>query len=269
MKTFSRMFVGILTFGCFVDTIMAQTTWVGKTVVPKRNGIKLYKTDVAGEKTEVGVLDTFAYRVVEDKDGRLRVPSGRGVLGWFDKNDAVLLDEAIPYLTGEIKKDPQNARLHQLLAGARTSKGDFDGAIKDLDRALELAPNDASCYGNRGAAWHYKKVYDKAIDDYSTAIRLEGKPSDLNNLAWLLATCPDEDYRDPRLAVKYALQALAADEKHAGVMDTLAAAYAANGEFDEAVRWAERTLEDPRYQNDKGARARLALYREKKTYLEK
>jgi Flp pilus assembly protein TadD len=35
---------------------------------------------------------------------------------------------------------------------AKAEKGDYDGAIADLDRAIELDPNNASPYSNRGMA---------------------------------------------------------------------------------------------------------------------
>jgi tetratricopeptide (TPR) repeat protein len=57
-----------------------------------------------------------------------------------------------------------------------------------------------------------------------------------NGLAWLLATCPQAQCRDGKRAVASALKALRFDSAYAAVyLDTLAAAYAEAGSFDEAA----------------------------------
>jgi len=53
------------------------------------------------------------------------------------------LDDAIAYLQTNLEYYPKSARTHQAMARARNAKGDRQGAIKDLERALELDPNSA------------------------------------------------------------------------------------------------------------------------------
>ncbi len=55
-------------------------------------------------------------------------------------------------------------------------KGDYDQAILEYTKALELKPNDANIYNMRGNAYHGKGNYDQAILDFSKAIKLN--PSD-------------------------------------------------------------------------------------------
>jgi len=63
----------------------------------------------------------------------------------------------------------------------------------------------------------------------------------LNNLAWLLATCPDANVRNGSESVKYAEHACAiTDYKDARTLGTLAAAYAEAGRFPDAIKTAER-----------------------------
>ena len=86
----------------------------------------------------------------------------------------------------------------------------------------------------------------------------------LNNLAWLLATCPDAGVRDGARAVKLAERACeAAGHKTVALMDTLAAAYAAAGRYDDAVRAASSAREKTPDGSPLAAEleSRLELYR--------
>ena len=68
--------------------------------------------------------------------------------------------------------------------------------------------------------------------------------SRLNSAAWLLATDPDPALRDPQKAVAFAEKATRLTaEKDPRVLDTLAAAYAATGDFDAALRWQTLAVE--------------------------
>ncbi len=114
----------------------------------------------------------------------------------------------------------------------------------------------------------------EAIALYSEAVRL--RPDFLtaaNNLAWLLATAEAESLRNPYAAVRLAQRsALLTQHSDAHVLDTLAAAYAASGRFEEAVLTAERGLGRARESGDVELEAeiegRLALYRGGQAYRE-
>lgn len=93
-------------------------------------------------------------------------------------------------------------------------------------------------------AFYNKGVEARAAGDYGGAMHLFGQAAHLdcgfpwpaNNLAWTLSTCPDERLRDGRLAIVYAIMAL--DVFKTDIPDfigTLAAAYAASGEFEKAL----------------------------------
>jgi hypothetical protein len=52
-------------------------------------------------------------------------------------------DDAIAYLQANLEYHPKSARTYQALANARNAKGDKAGAIKDLEKAVELDPQNA------------------------------------------------------------------------------------------------------------------------------
>ncbi|MBW1914696.1 MAG: tetratricopeptide repeat protein [Deltaproteobacteria bacterium] len=47
--------------------------------------------------------------------------------------------------------------------------GDYDSALADFNRAIELSPDDSRIYIRRGLVWSKKGEGDKAIADYDKA----------------------------------------------------------------------------------------------------
>ena len=69
------------------------------------------------------------------------------------------------------------------------AEGRLDKAIEDYTKAIELNPQHANAYHNRGLAWSKKGDRDKAIEDYNKAIELNPQYADAYNNrgnAWLL-----------------------------------------------------------------------------------
>jgi spermidine synthase len=87
--------------------------------------------------------------------------------------------------------------------------------------------------------------YPRALDAHRRAVELAPKePKPANNFAWILATCPTASLRDPAEAVRLAERACAQSNfLDPSLIDTLAAAYAAAGRYDDAVRTADQAIE--------------------------
>jgi hypothetical protein len=86
----------------------------------------------------------------------------------------------------------------------------------------------------------------------------------LNNLAWLLAECPDHPLRDGKKAVEFATRACRLSAwKDSYYLGTLGAAYAQEKDFSQAAKWQRAALElTPGYSDadrQKGAQ-RLLFY---------
>jgi tetratricopeptide (TPR) repeat protein len=84
-------------------------------------------------------------------------------------------------------------------ANAYDDKGQYDRAIEDYDRAIELNPDDAAAFNDRGTSYRGMGQYARAIEDYDQAIRL--KPNNamaLNNrcFAKALAGQPEQGLAD-------------------------------------------------------------------------
>lgn len=165
-----------------------------------------------------------------------------------------------------------NAELGMLLL----KRGQLDQAITHLDRAASLARNNPDLLCNLGSAQQSAGHLAKAVEAYEQAIQADPNHyGGYNNLAWLLATTQQSTFRSPDRAVSLAEKALALadlrevdDSRRAGVLDTLAAAYAATGDFSRAIETQQHALELTPASVRGPLEARLRLYREGSTYAE-
>jgi tetratricopeptide (TPR) repeat protein len=126
------------------------------------------------------------------------------------------------------------------------------------------SPIGAIAYGVRSEARKALQDYEGAKMDLEDALLANSRsPMMLNNLAWLLATCPRAELRDGARAVALATQACELSQwKHPSHLGTLGAAYAAVGRSHEAVTMQMRALQSPEYRKEHGEKAqeRLELY---------
>ncbi len=128
-----------------------------------------------------------------------------------------------------VDKNPAKAALYYL----RAAQQDFVPAMSRLANLYYTGTGVPVDY-RRAGAW------------YQRAARSED-PWAANNIAWFLATCPDENLHNGELAVQFATRALrvmdeAGEEQRYEMLDTKAAALARNGEFLEALLWQKKSL---------------------------
>ncbi len=188
------------------------------------------------------------------------------------------IDEAIAHFQKALKIKPNFAEAHHNLGNAFMRRGQADAAITHYQKSLELWPGDAKSHNNLGVALagleqvesaiiHFQRAleiqpdYAEARFNLGRALDRQGKTADaviqwreavrlqpnrivlLNQLAWVLATCPAESIRNGAEAVDLARRAVRlSDGRDAAILDTLAAAYAETGRFSEAVETVERAV---------------------------
>jgi serine/threonine-protein kinase len=123
--------------------------------------------------------------------------------------------------------------------------GKLDQAIAQFEKCLALAPDFAEAHHDLANALRHKGRYNDAIAHYEAALRIDPQSVlTMNNLGWLLATCPDPSVRNGARAVEVAARAeLLSGGEDPLILHTLAAAYAENGQFPHAFETAERALQ--------------------------
>jgi len=176
------------------------------------------------------------------------------------------IDEAIAHYQKAITAQPDHFLARYSLGHALLEKGELEGAIQVCRSALLLRPSDADCQTTLAIALEEKGNPTEAIQHYQKALELAPKSiSTLTNLAWLLATSQDASLRNGAKAIELATQA---DRLVGGtntlVLRTLAAAYAENGEFTNAIRTARSAMQLARMHGEDSLTAdlgqQIALY---------
>jgi tetratricopeptide (TPR) repeat protein len=205
--------------------------------------------------------------VLKDRPGVVAALELRASLAAGDRD----FKQAIADLEELLKIAPDNATLlaqigilYQGTKQPRAAIEKFDAALKQ-DKGLFMAL--------RGRADAYLSIgkQAEAISDYEQAIKVNPKDSGvLNNLAWVLATSPNEKLRDGKRAIELATTACEVTEyKEAHILSTLAAAYAESGQWDEAVKWSKKAVELGGEGIDEQLKKELASYEQKKPWRER
>jgi len=81
-------------------------------------------------------------------------------------------DRAIQEYNKSLQLDSNSATAHYNRGVAYEFKGDYERAFPDLDEAVRLTPQDPDSYFCRGLAFEHKGEYDNAIEDFNQVLRL-------------------------------------------------------------------------------------------------
>jgi tetratricopeptide (TPR) repeat protein len=179
--------------------------------------------------------------------------------------------EAIADYNQALKLNPNDAAAYTSRGHARWGAGQHQAAVDDYNRAMRIDPKNALALTNRGLAYSDQGMYDRAAVDFRKAIELDAKLGQAyQGAAWLMATCPDERFRDSKKAVEAASKALELDGwNDYRYIDTLAAAYASAGRYDDAKTTISEAIKHaPQDKAEVLAELndRAALYEQQKPY---
>ncbi len=153
-------------------------------------------------------------------------------------------DEAVALFERALQLDPAYAPVHNNLGAALRSQGRLEEAIRRFRRAVRARPDDGDALYNLASTLTLQGEFTEAIALYRRVLALlPDAPEPFAELGWLLATQPHPTPRDVRQAVGLAEHAAQlTGRRDARVLNTLAAAHAAAGRFDEAAATARAAL---------------------------
>jgi len=155
------------------------------------------------------------------------------------------LPEALAFCDAALAIDPQSAGTRANRGVFLVAGGQIDKGLRELVRAVELAPRDVATRETLADALLRSGQPAAAIEQYRQGLRLQANWWEgCRRLGWLLATHPDDRLRNGREALELATRYRAASgERDVRALDLLAAAEAEVGNFDQATATAREAVE--------------------------
>ena len=256
----------------------------------------------AAEKRDDEALDDFATAISLDSK-QWRAAHNRGVsyamMGKYE--------EALEDFNRAIGLNRNYANTWYNRGEIRYERGDYEGAADDYTQAIRLAPQDPAAYNSRGHAYYRLNRIPEAMRDYDRAVQLDPQNGAIltnrgdahahqgnyaaaardfreairvspqlgrayQSAAWLMATSPDPRFRNAQLGLDAAQRAIQLDgDEDFRYLDTLAAAYANAGQYEQAIETQTKAIEVMKDAEEGSGEAlieRLALYQASKPFRE-
>ena len=168
---------------------------------------------------------------------------------WFNRAEVFMrqgkTELAIENYSQAIALDAEDAGFYTGRGEAYRLQGKFALAEADLNRALALDNRLIKARLQRGELWLAQGNYEKAAADYRAAVRNDPRSAEaFRCVAWMMATCEEEKFRDPKRSLQFAKKAIELKgEEDFRLLDTMAAAHANAGQFNYAMTEQQRAIE--------------------------
>jgi tetratricopeptide (TPR) repeat protein len=230
---------------CIVETRAQLTSW--------QNGIALFTRILAADGNSAFAQNGLAAALSDAGRGREAIPHYEEVLRLLPDlgpTHAKLgiefvnigdLNHASEQFSAALKLSPNDESLHNNLGVVLAREGQLERAVEQFKAAIQCNPTYPESYLNYARALEREGQYGLAVTNYYLALERDtNSPETLNGLAHLLATCPQPKWNNPSAAVALAERANALTRfQVCPYIATLAAAYAAIGEYSKAVENAD------------------------------
>jgi tetratricopeptide (TPR) repeat protein len=176
--------------------------------------------------------------------------------------------DAIDDYTLVLKQKPDDIGAMLGRGNSQLKSGNLAEALADYGLALRYSPSSAVAMAGRGDVHMALEKWNEAGEDYRQAIKLDAKLGRAyRGVAWLLATYPEEQFRDRDLALQSAEKAIALEgQADWTYLDVLAAAQANAGRYGEAQATIDKAVQLAPDEVALALEGRQALYRDRQPY---
>ena len=153
-------------------------------------------------------------------------------------------DEAAHHFTEAFRLDPESVNTHYNFGNLLMNNAMPAEALAQYSEALRLRPGFADAHCNMAIVLLGLGRVPEAIRHYEAALQSSHENLQaMEGLAWVYATNPDASVRNTTEAIRLAERACKiSTNREPGALDTLAAAYANAGRFEDALRIANQAL---------------------------
>jgi tetratricopeptide (TPR) repeat protein len=90
----------------------------------------------------------------------------------FKASDNQNYQKAIQDYNKAIEINPNNGNIYYNKGAAHNNLKEYIKAISSYDKTIEINPNDSEAYNNRGFSYYLLNKYEKACKDFKIAIKL-------------------------------------------------------------------------------------------------
>ncbi len=207
-----------------------STSWVGKTVIVMGTGVNIGQLTDTNQITEpLTPLLGLDYRVYGERGEFIQLKTREAVLGWTQKRNVHLVDDAVAYYSKQLEKEPNDITSLNHRGWSWAMKGEYLAGIADMTRAIAVSPASVF-YNNRARIWGLKGDYDRALQDYDVAINMGADYLPLANRAKVWHIKKDYDK-----AIADFDQSLQMNPNYAAGYHHRGLAWHAKGDYDRAI----------------------------------
>ena len=236
---------------------------------PSYEGIYRALSDIADKEGNEEMALSYLLKALQVRPGNLQALNGlAALLVKYDRSG-----EAFKYVVESLHINPNQVAVRNMLAGLLKEQGKVQEAVVHYGKSVRIKHNQPKVHCVLAELVYAQSKVGEAIGHWKEALKFQPDfPDAINNLAWIMATHPDEEFLDPAQAIRLAEKACELTKfENPEFLDTLSAAYAAAGKFNKAIQMAEKALklchQDSEFEKKvEEIKGRLELYKAGQPY---
>lgn len=189
--------------------------------------------------------------------------------GWANR-ELGRFEDAIKDFEHAIRLEPTYVSPVFNLGLLHYERANFGEALRCFNKAFQMQPHDCAILCARGDLFVARRDFHAALGDFDAACSINDASCEAHErLARLLSTCIEPSCRNGAKALVHAVRSCQLTSwEDAECLETLAAAHAECGQFDDAQRWQSKAvLLKPEIVRDLAVE-RLRKYQERQPYRE-